>query len=174
MNSTHATEVMGMYDQRTGRRRDIGIIGTAVRSMLGLMLLGSVVYGQLSSHLTLAAWALGLIGFPALMLAWHRWRIRRDPAPFYYTSPLSFVLSVALPIALYFTWWYMPAISVTSDAILVFVGNSMVLAALRGSAGCEALALTNWLLRRNDQIACAIFSPIDQVEQRHLRTRHMS
>ena len=68
----------------------------------------------------------------------------------------------------------MPAISVTSDAILVFVGNSMVLAALRGSAGCEALALTNWLLRRNDQIACAIFSPIDQVEQRHLRTRHMS
>jgi hypothetical protein len=37
----------------------------------------------------------------------------------------------------------------------------MVLAALRGYAGCEMLALSNWLLRRYDQIACAVFMPID-------------
>ena len=44
----------------------------------------------------------------------------------------------------------------------------MVLAALRGYAGCELLALSNWLLRRSDQIACAVFTPIDSVELRGL------
>lgn len=103
------------------------------------------------------------------VLAWHRWRVRHDPASFRDTSPLSFVLSVAVPLALYFTWWYAPAVSVTSDAILLFVGGSMVLAALRASTGCEILVLSNWLLHRNDQIACAVFTPIDELEQRRMR-----
>ncbi len=100
------------------------------------------------------------------MLVWHWWRIRRDPAPFHDTSPLSFVLGVALPLALYFTWWYAPAFSVTSDAVLLFVGSSMVLAALRSYDGCEMLAFSNWMLHRTDQIACAVFTPIDSLEQR--------
>src|SRR5207302_9583082 len=114
---------------------------------------------------TIATWALGLIGFPALALAWHGWRIRRHPARFVDTSLLSFALSVALPLALYFTWWYAPAFSVTSDAVLLFVGGSMVFAALRGY---ELLALSNWLLRRSDQIACAVLTPIDSVARRGL------
>ena len=89
-----------------------------------------------------ASRALGLSGFSALVLAWHWWRIRRNPAPFHDTSPLSFALSVALPLALYLTWWYAIAFSVTSDAALLFVGSSMMLAALRGYAGCEMLALS--------------------------------
>jgi hypothetical protein len=32
----------------------------------------------------------------------------------------------------------------------------------------EVLALSNWLLRRDDQVGCVLFSPIDQLE-RHLR-----
>ena len=80
------------------------------------------------------------------MLAWHWWRIRRNPLPFHDTSPLSFALSVALPLALYPTWWYAPAFSVTSDAALLSGGLSMMLAALRGYAGCEMLALSNCLL----------------------------
>jgi len=119
-------------------------------------------------HTRLLGFALGLVGFPALVLAWHWWRTRRHPEPFRGTSPLSFALSVALPLALYLTWWYAPAFSVTSDAVLLFVGGSMVLAALRGYAGCEMLALSNWLLRRYDQIACAVFMPIDSLEQRGL------
>jgi len=149
--------------------RDIGPIGTMARLGIGLWLSGSVVYGQLVTRFvpathTFASWALGLIGFPALVLAWHWWRIRRHPARFQDTSPLSFVLSVALPLALYFTWWYAPAFSAASDAVLLFVGGSMVLAALRGYAGCELLALSNWLLPRCDQIACAVWTPIDSLE----------
>jgi multidrug transporter EmrE-like cation transporter len=151
--------------------RGIGPIGTTARLGIGLWLVGSVIHGQLTTGFTpathtIATWALGLIGFPALALAWHGWRIRRHPARFVDTSLLSFALSVALPLAPYFTWWYAPAFSVTSDAVLLFVGGSMVFAALRGSAGCELLALSNWLLRRCDQIACALLTPIDSLEQR--------
>jgi hypothetical protein len=44
----------------------------------------------------------------------------------------------------------------------------MGLAAARGYAGCEVLAASNWLLRRDDQVGCAVFWPVDQLE--HHRT----
>ncbi len=154
-----------------GPRRELRPIGTAARLVLGGYLVGSVVYGQLETHhLRPDTWALGLIGFPALMLAWHVWRIRRNPARFSDTSPLSFVLGALLFLALYLTWWYAPALSVTSDAALIFFGGSMLLTALRGYAGCEILAPSNWLLRRHDQIACALFAPIDVLERRGARS----
>ncbi|MGH9249635.1 MAG: hypothetical protein ACRD0W_09005 [Acidimicrobiales bacterium] len=46
----------------------------------------------------------------------------------------------------------------------------MLLAVARGYAGCEVLALSNWLLHRDDQIGCLVFSPIDHLERR-LRRR---
>jgi hypothetical protein len=152
--------------QATRHHRDIGPIGTAVRLVVGLLLVGSIVYGQLltSGHLTPSTWVLGLIGFPALVLAWHFWRIRRIPARFSDTSPLSFVLSLALPLAFYLTGLLVPPLWFTSDATLIFVGSSLLLAALRGHAGCEFLALSNWILHRTDQLACAVFTPIDSLE----------
>jgi len=146
--------------------KDIGPIGTTARIVVGFGLVGSVVYGQLSTHLVPATWALGLIAFPIIMLAWHGWRIRRNPARFQYTSPLSYALSIVPFFALYLTWWYAPAFSVTSDAALIFYGSTMVFAGIRGYAGCEILALSNWLLGRSDMIACAPFTPIDYAEQR--------
>ncbi len=50
----------------------------------------------------------------------------------------------------------------------MFYGASMLLAAARGYAGCEVLAISNWLLRRDDQVGCVVFWPIDQLEH-HLR-----
>src|SRR5438034_5420490 len=105
-------------DHATRSHRDIGPIGTAARLVVGLLLVGSIVYGQLSSsgHLTPSTWVLGLLGFPALVLAWHFWRIRRNPARFSDTSALSFVLSLALPLALYLIGWVVPPLWFTSDA----------------------------------------------------------
>jgi len=159
-------------DQATRPHHDIGPIGTAARLVVGLLLVGSIVYGQLSSsgHLTLITWVLGLLGFPSLVLAWHVWRIRRDPARFHDISPTSFVLSLALPLTLYLIGWFVPPLWFTSDATLIFVGSCLLLAALRGEAGCEFLALSNWLLRRDDQVACAVFTPIDSLEQRGSRS----
>jgi uncharacterized spore protein YtfJ len=42
----------------------------------------------------------------------------------------------------------------------------MLLAALRGYAGCDVLAMSNWLLHRDDQIGCLVFWPIDHAEHR--------
>jgi hypothetical protein len=129
------------------------------------MLVGSVIYGQMTSHVTLAAWTLGLFGFPALVLAGHGSWVRRHPAPFAATGRLASLLGVALFLALYFTWWYAPAVSFGSDAALIFFGSSMLLAALRGDGGCEILSSSNWLLHRHDQIACTLFFPVDALEQ---------
>ena len=156
--------------QATGRLRAIGPIGTAARLVAGLLLLGNVAYGQLvTQHVRPATWALGLVGFPALVLAWHVWRVRRHAARFAYASPLSFALGALLFLALDLTWWYAPALAVTSDAALIFFGGTMVLTALLGYAGCEILTPSNWLLRRHDQIACAVFAPFDALDQRCMR-----
>jgi hypothetical protein len=40
----------------------------------------------------------------------------------------------------------------------------MLLAAARGYAGCEVLAVFNWLLRRDDQVGCVLFAAVDQLE----------
>ncbi len=147
--------------------RAIGPLGTALRLVLGAFLVGIIAYGQLThpGHPVLFSWLLGVLGFPALVLAWHIWRIRRSKARFIDDSPLNFVLSLALPLAVYISGLVVPAIWFTSDAILLFIGVSLVLAALRGSAGCEFLAVSNLLLHRADQIACAVFTPIDGLDR---------
>jgi hypothetical protein len=52
-----------------------------------------------------------------------------------------------------------------------FFGASMVLAAVRGDAGCEVLAFPNAITGRRDQIGCILFTPIDTAEARHPRRR---
>jgi hypothetical protein len=39
-------------------------------------------------------------------------------------------------------------------------------AAWRAQPGCEATVLSNWILRRDDQIGCPCFTPIDEAEAR--------
>jgi hypothetical protein len=47
----------------------------------------------------------------------------------------------------------------------------MLLAAARGYVGCEVLAMSNWLLRRDDQVGCLVFGPIDRLERRQAGNR---
>lgn len=141
------------------RRRQIGPFGAAARFGVGLMLLGSVVWGHLARGFHLSSWALGLLVFPALLLAWQWLRARRTPARLVATGPLGHAFNLAVFLVLYL--W-----EPTSDATLIFYGSSMLLAALRGYGGCEVLAASNWLLGRNDQIGCAVFWPVDRLEAR--------
>jgi hypothetical protein len=158
----------------TGRRRRIGPIGTTARLIVGGLLLGSVVQGHLAGPFRPAAWALGLLGFPALLLGWQWLRARRTPTRLQATGPVANVLNVVLFLALYLTPAYAPVLSVTSDAALLFYGASMLLAALRGYAGCEVLAVSNWLLDRDDQVGCLLFWPIDHAERRRARAEMSS
>ncbi|MFI5283761.1 MAG: hypothetical protein ACHQ0J_11625 [Candidatus Dormibacterales bacterium] len=68
-------------------------------------------------------------------------------------------------IALVLTPLYASPLSFTSNAALISYGASMLLAAARGYGGCEVLAISNWILRRDDQIGCLVLSPIDDYER---------
>ncbi len=158
-------------NQRTGSgQRRIGAAGTAARVAVGLLMVGSVIEGHLSADFHPGSWVLGLVGFPLLVLVWQRTRARRHPARLHATGPVAHVVNIAVFGALYFTTWYAPAPSVTSDAALLFYGTSMLLAAARGYAGCEVLAISNWLLRRDDQIGCLVFWPVDTAQRTRQQT----
>lgn len=53
---------------------------------------------------------------------------------------------------------------VVPEALFLSLGASMLLGAARGDAGCEVTAIPNWVLRREDQIFCCLFTPIDELE----------
>ena len=132
--------------------RSIGMWGTLARLAVGAVLLAvAFVVG--------VGWddaAIGLVGFPAaVMLAL---AIRgRSAAPLRFYGSAGHLINGAIVVA---------AFVFLTPAALLFYGASMLLAGTRGFAGCEVFALSNWLWRRDDQIACAIFSPIDAIEGR--------
>jgi hypothetical protein len=130
-----------------------------------------VIRGHVSGPFRPAAWALGLLGFPALLLGWQWLRTRRTPTRLQATGPVANVANIAVFLALYLTPDHAPALKVTSDATLIFYGASMLLAALRGYTGCEVLAVSNWLLGRDDQIGCLLFWPVDHAERRRTHAR---
>ena len=146
--------------------RAIGVRGTIARTIVGLALLATVVVGHSTGGFRLGSWLLGLVVFPSALVAWQWARSRRGAPPLRATGPVGHTLNVLVFLALYLTFWYAPALSVTSDAALIFYGLSMLLAAARGYAGCEVLAVSNWLLRRDDQVGCVLFFPIDRAEAR--------
>ena len=97
--------------------------------------------------------------FPGVVLAAQALRLRYTRDTLQATSGLGFCLSTGVAAALFL-------VPETQDAVLLFFGSSLVLAALRGYAGCEVLAISNWVLRRNDQVGCLVYSPIDELEAR--------
>ena len=156
---------------RPGCSRAIGTAGTAARILVGVVLLGSVVTGEASRGRHPVAWVLALAVFPAAALAAAWLRARRHPAGLRATGPAGHAANAAVFAALYATPWYAPSLGFTSDSALVFYGASMLLAAARGYAGCEVLAVPNWLLRRDDQVGCVLFAPVDALERRRASVR---
>jgi len=146
-------------------KREIGVIGTVARVLLGSLLFGSVFSGHIiQGPFMPLPWVIGLILFPAIFITWQYLRAQRHPAKLEANGPLATIINVVIFFAFYFTYIYAPSIDFMSDAVLVFYGLSMLLAALRGYAGCEALAISNWLLKRDDQLGCLVFGPVDYTE----------
>jgi hypothetical protein len=135
--------------------RTIGMVGTIGRICLGLFFLYTAyLYG--------IGWldvVLGIAVFPSVLLLWQQWRLRHTSEQLNATGPVGFAINFAIALVLFL-------IPATRVATLLFYGLSLLLAAVRGYAGCEVLAISNWLLRRDDQVGCVVFSPIDAVEAR--------
>lgn len=162
------------------RRRQIGPVGTCARVVIGLLLFvfgaagGKLVVVSIAGHLRVGlnptALILGMVVFPAALIAWQWIRLQRDPSRLDATGPIATGVNI-LAFAVLIGISFIPAISFVGFAAFVFYGGSMLLAAARGYAGCEVLAVSNWLLHRDDQIGCLVLSPIDEWERSRLRAQ---
>lgn len=131
--------------------RAIGPWGTVGRLVFGIGFLYLAWYLGLSWWETL----LGAAVFPAVLILWQGFRLIFTSDPIRANGPMGYCLNFGVG-----TVFFMLAPS----AAFTFYGLSLLLAAARGYAGCEILAIPNWLLRRDDQVGCVVFSPIDAVE----------
>ena len=136
------------------QKRAIGSIGTIARLIVGL---GLILY--IAGDLELYQVLLGLVVFPAVFILWQRLRLRRTQEPLRATGMTGLVVSIVVITILV-------VIPFTSNATVLFFAASMLVAAVRGYAGCEVTAITNWLLKRDDQVGCIVFSPLDALEKR--------
>ena len=146
-------------------KRQIGMIGTTARVIVGTWLVGSVVYGHIvRGPFRPLPWMIGLILLPTIFLIWQWARARRNPSKLRAHGPIASTINII--IFFYFLLWTPPSIYFMRDAVLLFYGVSMLIAAIRGYAGCESLAISNWILKRDDQLGCLFFSPIDFAERK--------
>lgn len=144
-------------------RRGIGPAGTTGRLLVGGAMVGAVLDGHLTGTFDPQPWILGLAGLPGLLLGWQGWRARRHPGRLVaLTGPFGHVATTLAFFVLY--------AGLSADAALLFFGSSMLLAAVRGYAGCEVLAIPNWLLGRDDQVGCLLFGPLDHLERSSTRS----
>jgi hypothetical protein len=141
--------------------RRIGPIGTASRALAGLALLYLAVSdgGRLSWDLRWYEVALGVGVLPAAMVGIGLAARRLADGPVRFTGPFSIAVNAALGVALL-------ANEVTAGGAALFVGTTLIVAAWRAQPGCELTVLSNSILRRDDQIGCFVFTPIDEVEAR--------
>jgi peptidoglycan/LPS O-acetylase OafA/YrhL len=166
MRSMAAKHAVDDSQPAVSHARGIGPLGSAARAVVGTALVGSVLWGHARSGVDVWAWVVGLTALPVLTIVLMRWRATRRPErPVWLAGPVGAIATCALFIAMYATTWYAPSIAVLSDAALVFFGTTMLVAAVRGDAGCEVLAISNWVLRRRDQVGCLMFRSIDDLER---------
>ena len=137
--------------------RSIGSLGTATRIVVGFLLLSIGIVYAASGRSFWWQLALGLAGFPAALMLVQFARLTLTKARLHETGSLATWINCAALVVLLVAW-------PTRNATLIFLGASMLVAALRGYNGCETLTVSNWLLGRDDQVGCLLLSPVDQLE----------
>jgi len=148
-----------MKDAVNAGSRSIGRLGTATRILVGLLLFSIGVIYAASGRSIWWQLALGLAGFPAALTLAQLARLALTKTRLRETGSVATWINCAALVVLLVAW-------PTRNPTLIFLGASMLLAALRGYSGCETLAVSNWLLHRDDQLGCLLLSPIDVLEAR--------
>jgi hypothetical protein len=154
-------------------RREIGPIGTAARVVGGVLAITIPIYLDGLGLWDLAA---GLIGLPLLaagaLLVVRAGYERLVEGGFAAQSGtcwgaacwiLAITVAVFVPVAV--------LTPVTGNAIWIWIGASLLLAAAEGYGGCEILAFPNALTGRRDQVGCLVYTPIDKAEARRAARR---
>jgi hypothetical protein len=151
-------------------KRRIGPAGTALR----LIVAAAMVYlaGAMDGLPWSVAWydpALGLVALPALTILLGLAARRYARRPLRFTGPAGHAVNCVVIVALVVNPY-------TGGAAALFYAATLLVAAWRGQPGCEVTVVSNWLLRRDDQIGCPLFAPIDASEARRQpqRPEHLS
>ena len=142
----------------TDAPRRLGPVGRALRVVVGLGLL--YLAGGADGLSWSVQWydpAVGLVALPALTvllaLAAHRYAA----APLRFTGLAGHALNCVVIVALLLN-------SYSGDGVAWFYAATLLVAAWRGQPGCEVTVLSNWIVRRDDQVGCPLFAPIDAAE----------
>lgn len=148
-------------------RRTIGPVGTGLRALVGLVLV--YIAGGASGLEWKGEWydaVGGLLVLPALTVIGGLAARRSGAGPLRFTGPVAVALNLGVIVALV-------ANPYTGGAATLFYAATLLISAWRGQAGCEGTVISNWVLGRDDQVGCPIFSPIDHAEAR-LRRRGLT
>jgi hypothetical protein len=149
--------------------REIGPVGTAGRIAAGaLLIVVPIVRDDALRAWDLAASVTALPLIAAVVAALVRAVFRRlapralAAGRSAWSAPGLATLGLVLGVATALTF-VTPA---NEPAIWLFLGISMLVAAVRGQAGCEVLALPNALRGGEDRVDCILFGPVDAAEAR--------
>jgi hypothetical protein len=141
--------------------------GRALRIVLGVLLIVSVtpLYFRLPLRIVLGALLLMLALFVVYCVI--HFMVSRHIAGF--GPSLGSILVHALLIALYVAGFSRAPLLGGGKgqlAAVMFLGVSLVIAGIRGIAGCELMAIPDLFLRKDVELGCPIFSPLDQLERK--------
>jgi hypothetical protein len=150
----------------TVKRREIGPVGTALRIAggLGLLYLAVGAGGPSDWGVEWYDPVIGFVALPALAISLGLAARRYAARPVRFDGPVGTALNVVVIVGLV-------ANPFTGGGATLFYGATLLIAAWRGQPGCEVTVVPNLILRRDDQIGCPTFSPID-VAEAHLRRGH--
>jgi hypothetical protein len=165
MEAFNVGGVLSASTKSTTRR--IGTLGTVARVLVGLALLALAFADQPSGliwRLELYELVLGLGVLPAVMVVIGLLARRYADGSLRFTGEAGIAANCAAIVVLF-------AIPYTAGAAALFYGTSLLVAALRGLPHCEATILSNLILRRDDQVGCPTFTPIDAWEARRERAK---
>ena len=139
-------------------KREIGPVGTAVRVVIGVGLLylaGGA--GGLSWDVLWYDPVVGFVALPTVAVGLGLAARRYSDGPVRLTGGLGIALNLAVIAALVSNPY-------TGGGATLFYGATLLVAAWRGQAGCEATVISNLALGRDDQIGCPTLTPIDVAE----------
>jgi hypothetical protein len=144
----------------TQRKRRIGPLATGLRATLavGLLYLAGGADG-LSWRVEWYDVVGGLVALPGLTILLGLAARRYAAKPLRFTGPGGHAVNCAVIVALVSNPY-------TGGAATLFYAATLLVAAWRGQPGCEVTVLSNWILKRDDQVGCPLFAPIDAIEAR--------
>ncbi len=128
---------------------------------LGLLYLAGAVEGR-SWDVDWFDPLVGFIALPGVMVALGLIARRYASGPIHFTGIVGHAVNAAIIAALV-------VIPYTAGGAALFYGATMLVAAWRGQRGCESTMISNLVLRRDDQIGCPLFLPVDEAEARLTR-----